>query len=204
MVEKHPDVLLEHSRSMYLKAAPLSQMHEAIANIGMCGAITPNLDVLLERVFRVEEMGVFSPCEAEDAISRLKSDGFVLMKLRGMFARPESLQIWPSKAMQANVSNAALRRFISSALATRTVLFVGATLDEIDAWIGCADATQAAQRHYALVVKSEANGEKKAKALLQRFNIQCMSYPADSHSVAIEFLEALDVRVGLKAVSQAD
>ena len=109
-----PDLVNEFAERMYVKAAALSRVHEAIASIGACGAVTPNLDSLVERCFKLQETEAFAPCEATQASSCLMRGQFTVMKLRGLFARPETLNVWPAAALTANAENPALEHFIGN------------------------------------------------------------------------------------------
>lgn len=188
----HPELLNEYARRMYVKAAALSRTHEALAGIGACGAITPNLDSLLEKSFGLPEGEVFTPTDATDALTCVVRRQFTMMKLRGAFARPETLAVWPSQAMEANAANSALGRFLESVLTTKTLILVGANLDEIEAWLAPAklDATPA-RSHYALVPRTDRNSPRKASALLRKYNIHPLAYEPSDENAVLEFLEKL-------------
>jgi hypothetical protein len=198
-------LLNEFALGMYRKAAALTQLHEAIAKVGACGFVTPNLDGLLERCFHVADAQTFSPADAGDALSCLLRQQFVGMKLRGLLDRPETLHVWPSEAHEANANNALFARFLGTMLTQRSMVFVGATIDEIDAWLSPADLPSRPSRaHYALIEKSDAHTVKRAQALSARYNIQCRMYAADSPGAAIEFLSQLTARKEPVQVADAE
>jgi hypothetical protein len=193
IVTANPQVLLEYARSMYRKAAALSQTHEALTRIGVGGIVTPNLDCLLERTFGVCEEQAFAATEAGDALSALLRQEFVALKLRGVWSRPATLRVWPSDASQANATNLPLRKLLGAMLTDRTMIFLGASLDEIATWLAPAELASPPQRtHYALVMKAGHDTPKKAHDLRLRYNIETMSYPAENgHEAVIEFLSRL-------------
>jgi hypothetical protein len=187
------EVLLDYARSMYRKPAALTQTHEALTRIGVGGIVTPNLDVLLERTFGLAEEKAFAATEAGDALSTMIRQEFVALKLRGVWSRPATLRIWPSQAQQANAANLPLKKLLGALLTHRTMIFLGASLDEIATWLEPADLASTPERpHYALVVKADHNTTKKANDLLSQYNIETMTYPAENgNDAVIEFLSRL-------------
>ncbi|HYP07629.1 MAG TPA: hypothetical protein VER03_15455, partial [Bryobacteraceae bacterium] len=144
------ELVNEFARGMYCKPAALTRLHEAIASVGACAFITPNLDPLLERCFGLSTAESFAPAHSGDALGALLRRQFVGMKLRGMFERPETLHVWPSEAQAANAKIAEFRRFLAAILTNKTTVFVAASAEEIEAWLAPAELTgRPGRKHYA-------------------------------------------------------
>lgn len=190
---KHPEILNEYAEVLYVKAAALSKTHEALGNIGACGVLTPNLDSLLSRCFKIQETDVFTPFEAEHASSSLLRGQFTSMKLRGTFTRPETLHVWPDSAMASNAANKPLCRFIENALTSRTFIFVGSNCDEIESWFCAIEMARPERKHYALVARTKQNSSAKASALLKRYNIFPLAHDPSDDVAVLEFLDKLRV-----------
>lgn len=191
----NPDLLNDFAKRLYLKAAPLSPIHEAVGRIGICSAVTPALDLLVEKAFKEKSPVSFAPCDAAEALSGLAAGRFIAMKLRGVFSRPETLSVWLPAAQKANHGQPQLGRLLGEILTTKTVVFVGATLEEIEAWLAPADLKTAPVRsHWALLPGSERSNVKKAGQLSTRYNIQSLTYSSEDSSQLVNFLGKLEVK----------
>jgi hypothetical protein len=126
----------------------------------------------------------------------LERKEFALMKLRGLFARPQTLKIWPPVAMESHAFNAELGCFLGKVLTTRTVICVGANLDDIGTWLSSAQLPEKPSRkHYALMPRTAENTGPKAKALLRKYNIHIVPYSPEKPADLFEFLTKLDSTV---------
>ena len=191
LADKHPDILNEYAKALYVKAAALSRTHEALGNVGACGVITPNLDSLLSRCFKVQESEALAPSEADRALSSLQRGEWTSMKLRGTFTRPETLNVWPDFAIEINAANEPLRRFLEAALTSRTFIFVGTDFEEIECWLGHLKMASPGRNHYALVTRSKQNSTARASALLKRYNIHPLAYDPSDDAAVPAFLDKL-------------
>ena len=188
---KHEGILNEYAKVMYVKAAALSRTHDALGNVGACGVVTPNLDSLLSRCFKVQERETLTPSEADQALSSLLQGEFTSMKLRGTFTRPETLNVWPDFAMEINAANQHLRRFLEAALSSRTFIFVGTDFEEIECWLEPVEMARPERKHYALVTGSKQNSTARASALLKRYNIHPLAHDPSDDMAVPAFLDKL-------------
>ena len=183
------ELLNEYALTLYRKPAALTQLHEAVADSGARAFISANLDSLMERCLGIEVGAVFTPAESEAALSCLLSREFFGLKLRGTFEKSQSLRVWPSDAQEANAANPDFRRLVGHILTDRTLLCVGASVEEISEWLPAPERSSTpARRHYALLSKTDTFHAKRAQALSARFNIQCMTYAPAEVSQVVEFL----------------
>lgn len=187
-----PDLVLQYARELYLKPAALSRTHEALASVPFRAAITANLDTLIERIYRLEPEHVLTTGDAMEATRRLAAGEPFLLKLRGAFDRATTTRVWLDEALAQAAADQELAGFFSHLLDTRTLLSVGATLTELERWLGAAKLKTPPQRvHYALIPATEGSTLAQAKEMHKRYNLHALEYTPRDTRAAVAFLQSL-------------
>lgn len=183
--------LRDYARGTYLRAAPLSAIHEKLANVPFSAAMDGCLDELFKGT--AGQASVFVPAESEDAHQALASSAPFVMRLRGDWARPETIIVSPQKAAQHNQAQAGYVDFLRSAVASRTVLFVGMSVQDIGTWLEVlkpAKTAAATRKHYALVPQAVA-ATRAAEAVCRRAGLRMLTYANDEAEQVCTFLDKL-------------
>ena len=175
-----------------------TEIHHILPGLRFSAALTPNHDRLLEQTFEPSPK-VYTPADADPLLETLVKRDFFLLKLRGTLDRPETVMLAPTQYQDALVSNRSLAQFMSSLFVSRTIFFLGASLDEILTYCGGIKFGEAARQHYAIVPVSGSAWEAKAEQLQQRYNIKVLPYQSGELRRALAFVQALAGRVEAKA-----
>jgi LPXTG-motif cell wall-anchored protein len=193
------DRLHRHLSDLYLDSErPLAAAHRLLRDLPFCAALTTNFDELLERAFERERPPVFTPEDTDKLLEALASRTFFLLKLYGSLRSPATLLLSPAQYQEAIAGNRAFVQAMESLFFSRTILFVGASLAGIEAYLGgLAFRGIARRRHYALVGVTGNAWQAQADLLDRRYGIQVLPYriSTPSHPEAIDFLSGLRERV---------
>ena len=200
---------LQHSRNTELQSflgatfgprrgLVVSRAHKALRDVGFSALVTPNLDDLLERTFDSQPLPVYTPEDGETLLNALGRRLF-LVKLRGSLPRPPVL-VTPSQYQGLFTTNLPFAEFTHQLYASKTILFIGSSLDQIAEFVqnqAISPQANVAQgpslpRHFALVPVEREGWLVKAQNLKVRFGIEVLAYTPDSEGAAVAaFLQKL-------------
>jgi hypothetical protein len=191
--------LATYLREIYLATVPpLPRAHTLLQQIPFSAVLTTNFDHLLERTF--PHSSVYTHRDTEPLLDALSLRSFFLLKLYGSVEKPETVLVSPDQYKGAVARNPAFSQFIETLFFSRTLLFVGASLEGIEAYLqGIAfRESEIPARHYALVAVDGVSWRAKAAFLHKRYGIQVIAYtPSDpEHPEVAEFLSQLRSLVG--------
>jgi len=175
-----------------------TEIHHILQGIHFGAALTPTYDRLLEQTFQPAPK-VYAPADAESLLGTLAKRGFFLLKLRGALDRPETVMLAPTQYQDALASNRMLAQFMSSLFVSQTILFLGASPDEILTYCEGIMFAEAARQHYAIILVSGSAWEAKVEQLRQRYNIQVLLYQSREAGRELALVRALARRVQAKA-----
>ncbi len=192
------DLLYEYLRKVFLDPKPkLPSTHSLLKQIGFSGVLTTNFDALLERAFNVEAARVFTPNDAESLLGALSKRIFFILKLYGMPQRPDTLLIAPAQYQDTMAHNMMFTRFMETLFFSRTLLFIGASLEGIDDYLkGITFREYSGRPHFALVNVTGAAWQAKAASLDRRYHIRILPFRASAgYPEVLTFLSQLRERV---------
>ncbi len=170
----------------------LTEAHHIIREIGFSAILTTNFDRLLERTFEQAANRVYTPQDTEPLLEALSKRAFFILKLYGILDRPETVLVAPAQYEDAIVGNLAFSEFMDSLFVSRTLLFVGSSLNGIQAYLEGIKLRGSSRQHYALVSVGGEAWEAKAELLWRRHRIRVLPYTStDDHSEVLEFLTQL-------------
>lgn len=201
------EVLSRHLQKLFIQDnRPLSRAHRLIREIPFGAALTTNFDELLEKNLG-KERPVYTPEDTDRLREDLSGRRFFLLKLYGSLRKPSTLIVSPAQYRESIGGNRAFSQAMEGLFFSRTILFVGASLQGIEAYLGGLSFRGIARRqHYALVAVTGTAWRAKADLLSRRYGIQVIPYQPStpSHPEVIDFLSDLRdrIRVESKSIAQ--
>jgi predicted ATPase len=195
-LERQEKLLQEHLREIFLKPSSLPESHRVLKEIGFSAVLTTNFDRLLERTY--EDMGdrIYTPKDTEPLLEALSKREFFILKLYGTLERPETVLVAPAQYEDAIAGNRPFSQFMESLFFSRTILFVGASLEGIEDYLEGIQFRGAQRQHYALVAVAGSAWQAKENLLLRRYGIQVLPYMlSNDHPEVLEFLQKLAQKV---------
>jgi hypothetical protein len=181
--------VLEYARSAYVRPAPLTKIHETLAKLNFSGVITPNLDSMLERAFAHRSPRCLGPTE-----TGLFDGGFCALKLRGVWERPETINLDPQTAADSNRGNESYRTFVEATHAVHRLLFVGISPAETGRILNGLNWTRQPTQHMYVLAAIAADDKTVRKAwdhLQGTYRFALLTYAAGDSATVCQFLEKL-------------
>jgi len=177
-VDPNGDLLLEFLKKEYLARTPaIPKRNELLQKVGFSAVLTTNFDNLLEKTFKQNLKGrIYTHQDTDKLLDNLAKQRFFLAKLYGKIDQPETLLISPTQYEDAIVGNKAFAEFIEVLFVSRTILFLGASLDGILAYLEGITFQGSSRPHYALVAVVGRAWRTKADRLKRRFNIEVIPF----------------------------
>jgi energy-coupling factor transporter ATP-binding protein EcfA2 len=182
-------------------------VHHHLKGMGFCAAFTTNFDTLLERTFGDTLSDVLTPTATDALREALTKNRFFILKLYGTLERPDSVLVAPQQFRDAVSRNRAFSNFMESVFFSRTLLFLGASLDGIQTYLDglsiraelapnryeVATARGPQRTHYALVAVTDDAWRAQADVLRRRYNIEVLPYtPDEEHTQVRAFVESVE------------
>jgi hypothetical protein len=158
-----------------LKAMPdqPSESHRIIARMPFAAYLTINFDDLLDKAFADGPPLRVTYREARTGLDAMSRNERFILKLSGDIAQPASLLLGAHDYVEALRTNEAFSDLVSRIFQTRTLFFVGTSLQGIEDFLqGISVRTSVLRKHYALVTVQDLAWEVKAEALRARYGIE--------------------------------
>jgi hypothetical protein len=198
------EALYRHFQEMFLRdERSLSRAHRLLREIPFCAALTTNFDELLEKTFG-DDRPAYTPEDTDPLLDDLSGRRFFLLKLYGSLRRPSTLLVSPAQYQDSIGGNRAFSQAMESLFFSRTIFFIGASLQGIEAYLGGLSFRGIARRqHYALVSVTGTSWQVKADLLSRRYGIQVIPYQPSTavHPEVLDFLSKLRDQVGTETKS---
>jgi hypothetical protein len=176
------DALASYLKDTFLHRPPsLPEAHALLREIPFGAVLSTNFDDLLEWTFEQVDQTVqpYTPLDAERLLAALTKRDFFLLKLYGTLELPETVLIAPAQYQEVVAGNLGFSRFMESLFHSRTLLFLGASLEGILAYLQGLKFGQISSRpHYALVDVTGSAWKAKADLLKRRYGIEVLPYTA--------------------------
>lgn len=154
--------------------------------------LTTNFDDLLEQQFA--DWAVMTPLDTEAVLQASSANTRHIVKLHGRLEEPNSVLLSPMQFEMAMAENRLFAKYVDAVFASRTILFIGATVEGIDAYLRGLRLSGSAmpERHFALVPDDGGDWRTRAESISRRFGIRFIPYdPADGHHDLAVFLEEM-------------
>lgn len=204
-LEAQPDALHNYLRQRFRVTTELSAAHQLIKQIDFPALLTTNFDNLLDRTFPYSGGRVYTARDCEALAKTAARRDFFILKPFGDLEEPDTVRLGPAQCGEAIQSNPACCDFIEQLLQLRTFLFIGASLEGIEADLGYL-ALQAPieRKHYALIPDTGNSWKATAERLGRRYGIQVLTYTpsSPSHPEVVDFLNKLYAATRERASSE--
>jgi hypothetical protein len=169
--------------------------HKRLYSLAPGAVLTTNIDNILEQTF--ENKPVYTHLDTEPLLNALSTRQFFVLKLYGDLERLESVMVSPRQYEDSIVGNLAFSQFMENVFVSRTLFFLGSSLDGIEAYLrGIKFRGTLSRQHYALVAVTDATWRAKAESLRRRYQIEVIPYaPSSDYAEVDHFLDAIANRV---------
>jgi tRNA A-37 threonylcarbamoyl transferase component Bud32 len=202
---KGQQILHEYLREVFLDPSRQPpESYSILTEIGLSAILTTGFDQLLEQTHENIGDRVYTPEDAEPLLDAFAKREFFILKLYGALERPETVLLGQARYEDAIAANRPLSQFMESLFFSRTILFVGTSLEGIESFLGgFALGGYRPRQHYAVIPSTDSAWQAKADQLLRRYGVQVIPYTAsgDDHSGLLKFLEELAHGVRARAES---
>lgn len=181
----------------------LSRACRILGQIPFAGAVAATWDLLPEAIFTARAPGSFTLADGDELPRLFRENRFTILRLNGDIRRPDTLLLTPVELTRLLYEDPAINRTVLSLFATRTILFVGLSLDGINDLLEAFPTYlgQGSRPHYALV-PWDAQTIARAPLFLSRYGIRLLPYVASSrHPELTAFLDGLNSQISQSARS---
>jgi hypothetical protein len=180
--ERQPGKLEGHLQQVFLRPTlPLSPIHEEIRKLNLRAVMTTNFDDLLERTFSDRAPQIYAPQETEQLLNAISKQEFFILKLYGSVLSPDVL-VAPAQYEEVIRGNRAFSSVIETLFFSSTILFVGASLEGIEAYLRGISLPGVQKRtHYAVVAVSGSAWRTTADILRRRYGIEVLPIGDKGH-----------------------
>jgi predicted ATP-binding protein involved in virulence len=173
-------------------AGKSSKTHENLSKIPFRSVLTTNLDELLNETYPDAQRFVHR--DAEKVLELFpKPDSRFVLHLYGSLAVPESIVLTNFQYEEHLVTNRWLLKLVENTFVSRTLLFLGMSLDGINDFLGgLRFSSSQGREHYALLGVTGEAWRVKADNLKRRYGITVIPYDQSAgHEAMARFVETL-------------
>lgn len=194
---KELPALQDYLRDIFLRDTPLPDVYRILNQIPLAAVLTTNFDNLFERNFEHKGVQVFTPGNAEQLKTALSKYEFFILKLYGTLSQQEMVMVAPVQYERAVIGNRTFSDFMETLFFSKTILFVGSSLEGIEAYLqGITLPEFIPRKHYALIAVEGNAWQAQADVLERQYGIKILPFtPTGGFPEVYEFLEDLAERV---------
>ena len=179
-----PERLADFLRPQFQVEGQRSPWVEMLPSVRPSAILTTNFDDLLEKAF--PSWLTFTPFDAESILEAHAGCSPHLVALYGHFKRPRTILLSPLQFELAMQENRRFANYMEAVFTTRTILFVGASVQGIVSYLRALRLNSAVlERHFALVANHEPGWRTRAEAIRQRFGIRFITFDAGEDYAAV-------------------
>lgn len=179
------------------EATRSSPLHESLSKLPFVGAVTTAWDSLAERAFRTARprVAVLNAEPSSALVTPPQPDDFVVVKLHGSIANPESFLFTTEEAVRAIHRNRLFSRTLAAMLGSRSVFFIGTSLRFIQELLAGTRLSLSDMPHFALAPAQEATPLQQ-ELFKGKFGIHVIPFkPSPGFPEVGLFVQALSERV---------
>jgi hypothetical protein len=178
----HRKELLGELKEIFGQHATVSAAHSILSRIGVGSSITTNYDDLLERVTG-SLPGRILNAESDVAVESARQA--FLLKLYGDLTLPQTVLLTRSE-LRAALDHSKISAFLGQVSKTRTLLFVGCSVEGLLADLTLLDLPRkAVSRHYLLTGVTGEAWQKSADKLSVRYGVEVLDFDAATVGTAL-------------------
>jgi recombinational DNA repair ATPase RecF len=170
-----------------------SKLDQALRKAQFCAALTTTYDSYLEKVYKIPQDTILTRLNADAGMKKLLGRDFFLFKLYGEPKSPESILVTSYQLRDIVRENPILEEFLGNLFTSRTILFVGNSLEGISQNLEALGVRSTNRTHYALIRGTPGAAWKLSiQNLERRYNIKVLPYTPDLDNTEIlVFLDKL-------------
>jgi energy-coupling factor transporter ATP-binding protein EcfA2 len=194
---KELPALQAYLRDVFLRDTPMPDVYRILNQLPLAAVLTTNFDNLFERNFEHKGAQVFTPANAEQLKISLSKYEFFILKLYGTLSQQEMVMVAPVQYERAVIGNRTFSDFMETLFFSKTILFVGSSLEGIEAYLqGITLPEFIPRKHYALIAVEGNAWQAQADVLERQYGIKILPFtPTEGFPEVYEFLEDLATRV---------
>lgn len=193
------DFLPQFLSSTFLGKTP-PEAHSVLRDLPFRAALTTNFDTLLEQTFskNIANLAVYTPKDTQELLGTFSRQDFFVLKLYGSLDRAQDVLVSPAQFEKFMSENQVFQNFMESLFVSRTILFVGCSLEGIETYLrGLRFRTSPNTPHYALSGVLGSSWEAMAAVLNRRYGIQVIPYRRGDTADQLHALRELRKRAGV-------
>lgn len=182
----------------------LPEYYQILKKIPFSAVLTTNLDNLFEIAYSKSGGNVYTPADTEPLLNSLHNREFFILKLYGTLDQPHTVLLSPAQYEDMVAGNLSFSEFMESLFFSRTIVFVGASLEGIEDYLeGLKFPGYTPRQHYALAAVTGSAWEAKADMLQKRYGIRILPYSLSrKHEEVAVFLKKLAQKTGKKKTKE--
>jgi uncharacterized protein (DUF2235 family)/predicted ATP-binding protein involved in virulence len=163
-------------RATFQTMRPVPVAYQDLAALRFAAALTTNFDNLLERAFKYSPDQVRTPLDVDQILEYLKQNQPFLLKMYGTLERPDTMLVSPAQFDQAISDNLRFREVIQGLFLSKTILFVGCSLEGIERYLRGLRLRGTSRKHYAVSGVLGTTWRVMAEGLKHRYGIEVIPY----------------------------
>jgi hypothetical protein len=198
LMEKSAPEFYDYLRKVFLDARPVPATHRSIARMKFSAIMTTNFDELFEKAYASQGTSVYTPNDTESLFRSLTKREFFILHLYGTLGKKETIAVSPDQFEASVKANRAFSEFMETLFFSRTIVFLGASLSGIEAYLkGITLPRDLSRKHYALVELSGNAWHANAEVLSRRYGIVVIPYTTSGDYGEVgEFLDLFPREAG--------
>jgi WD40 repeat protein/energy-coupling factor transporter ATP-binding protein EcfA2 len=170
-------------------------VYRALDAVPVAGALTTNYDRLLDQIWT--DLPRLTLRESGRVLDHLSLRNPFVLHVYGRPDDPQSLVFSPAQFGELLDSNLEVAKALESVFASRTLLFVGSSLQGISDFVqSLSIRSRTGPAHYAVAHADSPTWRAQADHLRRRYNIEVLAYGGASHEQLNTFLSRLGGRTG--------
>ncbi|MGH9200571.1 MAG: phospholipase effector Tle1 domain-containing protein, partial [Vicinamibacterales bacterium] len=189
-----PEFVQGFLRATFLRTTDVPAVYRDLSSLRFAAVLTTNFDSLAARAFDYSPQNVRTPADAESINGALSRSEPFLLHLYGTLDRPDTLSVSPAQFDQVISGNLQFRESVQSLSLSRTILFVGCSLEGIETFLKSVGLHGSwTRRHYAIAGVLGTSWEATGGLLDRRYGVQVIPYrdgDADDLRAAVRALQA--------------
>jgi len=164
-----------------------SVAQSTLSVIPFAGAVSVNVDTIENAIWENTALtSVYTHDQAEQCLDALSREQFFVLKINGTIESPETMLLSHQQLLDALSRNAALRDLLRRLYYTRTLLFLGFTVPNLQSFLRLIDRSADPSRHHVALVPSDDLAFDALISNIQRqFGVDAVRYPvAESNPIS--------------------
>jgi energy-coupling factor transporter ATP-binding protein EcfA2 len=167
--------MMTEVRELWGRNAEPPVLARRLGSLQFANVVTSTWDSLVEEVFEDRDPVTVEGVTAENMEPLLSRDAFCIVRLWGSLKHPERMLLTPTDYHYAFMGNPAYVKYLSSLTLSQSHLFVGASLETIEEYLGATPRDASARTHYAFVHET-ADIDVQREVFRARYGVELLAF----------------------------